>query len=98
MCIGLPMRVVSADDVSAVAERRGELRTIGTLLVGPLKVGDHVMVHLEHALRVLDAEEAAVIDQALEGLQSALAGGDVEAYFADLTSREPQLPPHLQGP
>ena len=50
------------------------------------------------ALRVLDADEAAQTNAALDALATVLAGGtDVDAYFADLVDREPELPAHLRG-
>jgi len=47
---------------------------------------------------VLDAGEAAQIRSALMALQAALDGrtDSIDALFADLTQREPQLPAHLQ--
>lgn len=90
------MRVVSGDDVVAVVERRGERRTVNMLLVGGLPVGTPVLVHLDSAVRVLDEEEAEMIDQAVAGLEAAARGESVDQYFADLVAREPQLPPHLK--
>jgi hydrogenase expression/formation protein HypC len=50
------------------------------------------------ALRVLDADEAALTNDALDALSAVLAGGtDVKAHFADLVDREPELPAHLRG-
>ena len=41
-------------------------------------------------------EEARLIDDALDGLAEAMEGRDVDALFADLVGREPQLPEHLR--
>jgi len=49
-------------------------------------------------VRTMTAQEAAEIGAALDALEAALAGEtDLDAYFADLADREPQLPPHLKG-
>jgi hydrogenase expression/formation protein HypC len=95
MCLGLPMRVISGDDVTALVTRGEEQRRVSTLITGAVPVGAHVLVHLDSAVRVLDAEEAALIDQAISGLEAAARGESPDSFFADLINREPQLPPHL---
>ena len=55
-----------------------------------------MLAHLGSAIRVIDAEEARLIDEALLGLAEAVEGGDFLARFADLIDREPQLPEHLR--
>ena len=47
---------------------------------------------------MLDPEEARLIDDALDGLAAAMEGRNVDAMFADLVGREPELPEHLRGP
>jgi hydrogenase expression/formation protein HypC len=95
MCLGLPMRVISGDDVSALVTRGEEQRRVSMLITGAVPVGAHVLVHLDSAVRVLDAEEAALIDQAISGLEAAARGESADSFFSDLINREPQLPPHL---
>ncbi|MDJ0448774.1 HypC/HybG/HupF family hydrogenase formation chaperone [Methylocystis sp. JR02] len=96
MCLGFPMTVLSGDDARALCERKGETQSVSMLLVGAQTPGTKVLVHLGTAMRVLDAEEAQSIDDALDGLEAALSGGDFEQYFADLIDREPQLPDFLR--
>jgi hydrogenase expression/formation protein HypC len=96
MCLGFPMTVLSGDDSQALCERKGETQPVSMLLVGPQTPGTRVLVHLGTAMRVLDAEEAQSIDDALDGLAAALNGGSFEHYFADLIDREPQLPEFLR--
>ncbi len=98
MCIGLPMTIVACDGATALAERRGEQRRISLLLVGELPAGARVLVFIDSAVRVLDADEARQIDDALDGLAAAIEGRDFEHLFADLIDREPQLPEHLREP
>jgi hydrogenase expression/formation protein HypC len=96
MCIGLPMRVVEGDDMTALCERAGRVERLSMLLVGEQPAGTHVLAHLGSAIRTLEAEEARLIDEALLGLAQAVEGGDFTARFADLIGREPQLPEHLR--
>ncbi|MGB5085146.1 MAG: HypC/HybG/HupF family hydrogenase formation chaperone [Methylocystis silviterrae] len=95
MCLGVPMRVIDGDDMSALCEGAGRTERISMLLIGAQPPGAHVLVHLGTAMRVLEEEEAALITAALKGLDAALAGRTFEAHFADLIDREPQLPAHL---
>ncbi len=97
MCIGIPMRIVSAAGEVAVCEGRGRRERIDLALLGGLPPGRWVLAYQGSALRALTPEEAAQIDAALDALEAVLAGGDdVDAYFADLVDREPQLPAHLR--
>lgn len=89
------MRVVAGDDVSAVCERRGDQRRVSLMLIGPQPADTWVLVHLDSAVRVLDADAARLIDDALDGVAAALEGRDFDHLFADLIDREPELPPHL---
>ncbi|PDT36626.1 MULTISPECIES: HypC/HybG/HupF family hydrogenase formation chaperone [Sinorhizobium] len=96
MCIAIPMRIVTANEFVAQCERHGAIATISLLLVGPQPTGTHLLTHLGSAIRVLDADEARAIDDALAGLVEASEGRAFEPLFADLISREPELPPHLR--
>jgi hydrogenase expression/formation protein HypC len=96
MCIGIPMKVVAGDDLSAICERAGTTTSLSMLLVGAQPPGAYVLAHLGSAMRVLDEEEARLIDEALIGLAEAAIGASFEDRFADLIGREPQLPEHLR--
>jgi hydrogenase expression/formation protein HypC len=96
MCIGFPMRVVAGDDFTATCERRGESERVSLLLIGPQPAGAMVLVHNGTAVRVLGAEEAQRIDDALDGVAAALDGRAFDHLFADLIAREPELPAHLR--
>ena len=98
MCLGIPMVVVEGDDMQALVERRGERRRVSMLLVGEQPVGSIVLVHIDSAVRVLDAAEAKLIDDGLDGVAAALEGKPFEHLFADLVDREPQLPDFLLKP
>lgn len=96
MCVGVPMRIVEGDEVSALCVRADDSRRISMLLIGAQEPGTQVLVHIDTAIRVLDAQEAQLIDDALRGLDAALRGESFDRMFADLIDREPQLPEHLR--
>ena len=101
MCMGIPMRILEVNGFTARCEDADDtMHTIDIALVQDVRPGDHVLAFLGVARRVLDAEEAALITDALTAVEAAMAGRpvDVERAFADLVGREPQLPPHLVTP
>ena len=97
MCIGIPMRVTEPRGASAWCDGRDGRRLIDLRLVGPQPEGAWILAYLDAAREVLTPDAAARIDRALDALAAALAGDaeGIEAGFADLIGREPQLPPHL---
>jgi hydrogenase expression/formation protein HypC len=59
MCLALPARVVELQDAdNAVVELGGVRKTVSVALTPEAKVGDFVIVHVGHAIGLLDAEEA----------------------------------------
>lgn len=96
MCIGIPMKVVEGNAFQALCERAGTVSTQSMLLVGEQKPGTWVLTHLGSVMRVLEEEEARLINDALEGLAEASDGQSFDHLFADLIGREPQLPEHLR--
>lgn len=60
MCLAIPARVVEklADD-QAVVDLAGVRKTVSLALVPEAGVGDYVIVHVGHAIGLLDPEEAA---------------------------------------
>ncbi|HMK88311.1 MAG TPA: HypC/HybG/HupF family hydrogenase formation chaperone [Methylocystis sp.] len=96
MCIGFPMTVVENLGVEALCERRGQRERVSMLLVGPQPGGTKILAHLGAAVRVLGDLEAQQIDDALDAVESALRGENVDHLFADLVDREPQLPEFLR--
>jgi hydrogenase expression/formation protein HypC len=58
MCLALPARVVSIDGTDAVVELGGVRKTISIALTPQAQAGDYVIVHVGHAIGLLDPEEA----------------------------------------
>ncbi len=108
MCIGVPMRIESVDGMVAVAvcESAGgavERHELDLLVVGSQPPGTWVLAFCGAARRVLDEAEARQILDALAALgialdadATALPEQAIDALFADLVDRVPQLPEHLR--
>ena len=60
MCLAIPARVVEldAEAQSAVVDLAGVRKTVSIELVPEARVGDHVIVHVGHAIGLIDEEEA----------------------------------------
>lgn len=59
MCLAIPARVVERrGDDEAVVDLAGVRKTVSLALVPEAQVGDYVIVHVGHAIGLLDAEEA----------------------------------------
>lgn len=59
MCLALPARVVELlDGEQAIVDLGGVRKAVCVALVPEARVGDHVVVHVGHAIGLLDAEEA----------------------------------------
>jgi len=99
MCIGIPMQVLTADDMFADCEGRTGRQRLDNMLVGAVPPGTWLLAFQGRALRTMTDTEAAQTLTALEALDAAMRGAetDFDAYFADLIGREPQLPDHLKG-
>ena len=96
MCIGIPMRVLHIDNGMAECAGQGRSERLNLMLVGDVPLGTWVLAHQGSALRTMSEDEALRTGEALAALEAALAGNDVDAFFADLIAREPRLPPHLK--
>jgi len=92
------MQVVEANETSAICSGRNGRQMINTMLVGEVEPGQWLMTFLDAAREIIDAEQAALVNAALDGLQSVADGGeiDIDRYFADLANREPVLPDFLR--
>ncbi|MDO9284607.1 MAG: HypC/HybG/HupF family hydrogenase formation chaperone [Aquabacterium sp.] len=59
MCLALPARVVVLlPDDQAVVELGGVRKTVSVALTPEAQVGDYVIVHVGHAIGLIDAAEA----------------------------------------
>lgn len=92
------MQVVEAHENSALCEGRNGRQVINTMLLGRVEAGQWLLTFLQAGREVIDADRAALINAALDGLQAVADGGEVnlDAFFADLSGREPTLPDFLR--
>ena len=59
MCLGVPMKIISRDGESIVAEVDGVRKEASVMLLGEdVSVGDYVIVHAGFAISKLDEEYA----------------------------------------
>jgi hydrogenase expression/formation protein HypC len=60
MCLAIPARVISIDEPrqTAVVDLDGVRKTVSIALVPEAAVGDYVVIHVGHALGLIDADEA----------------------------------------
>lgn len=60
MCLALPARVIGLlDGEQALVELGGVKKAVSVALVPEARVGDYVIVHVGHAIGLVDPEEAA---------------------------------------
>ncbi len=103
MCMGIPVQVVEVGNdglaLGIEASGRAYAAPIQTALLDQLpRVDDWLLVHIDTAIRPLEADEAKQIADALEAVQLAARGGSFEHLLGDLIDREPELPEHLRDP
>jgi hydrogenase assembly chaperone HypC/HupF len=92
------MQVIEVHENSALCAGRNGRQLINTMLLEQVEVGQWLLTFLDAGREVIDAERAALVDAALDGLQAVSAGGEVnlDLFFADLVNREPTLPEFLR--
>jgi hydrogenase expression/formation protein HypC len=82
MCIGIPMRVIESNGLTALCEASGVQRRVNVMLIEGAEPGAWVLTHAGNAVRLLADEEAAQINEALDALTAALDGEPVGGAFA----------------
>ena len=75
MCIGIPMQVRAVREGFAQVAGRGERREVSTALVGTVQPGDWLLVFLDGAREIIDADRAAEVNATLDLVQAAMDGG-----------------------
>ncbi|GGB78727.1 hydrogenase [Marinobacterium zhoushanense] len=98
MCIGIPMQVRVVEGERALCTSGDEQHWIDIRLIEMPVPDDWLLVFLEAAREKISAERARQVAQALQALDAGARGdiAAIDALFADLVGRTPQLPPHLQ--
>jgi hydrogenase expression/formation protein HypC len=101
MCLGIPLQVQSVPSwgvalCGPTENGEGQRRVETSLLEQPPRPGDWLLVHVNIAIRAIEALEAEQISDALLAVTRAATGDSFEHLLADLIDREPQLPAHLR--
>ena len=102
MCIGIPMQVLSVQEGFAEVSGRGETRRVRTTLLGERSPGEWLLVFLDDAREVIDADRAAEVNATLDLLEAAMgiedaAGADAAAGFALPSSMDADTLRRLTG-
>ena len=58
MCLALPARIVAIDGDDATVDLGGVRKAVSVALTPGVALGDYVIVHVGHAIGVVDPEEA----------------------------------------
>ena len=66
MCLAIPAKIVTKDDMRAKVDMMGNERVVGVELVPEAQVGDYVLVHAGYAISVIDSETAKETEELLE--------------------------------
>ncbi|MBF6057673.1 MULTISPECIES: HypC/HybG/HupF family hydrogenase formation chaperone [Thiomicrorhabdus] len=98
MCIGVPMEILSCEGLVAHCCNEEERREqeVDMSLLGEQPAGTWVLVFLGVAREVIEMDVLDQVLSARKAMAVALEGGDVDAFFADLIDREPELPNFLK--
>ena len=99
MCIGIPMQVTEFGQGRALCRDGDSLSWVDTRLVDPVEAGTWVLVFAGAAREIISSERASQVAAAMQALQASAEGdmAAIDALFADLVNREPELPQHLQA-
>lgn len=99
MCVAIPKKVLALHKTASGTSADVDNGRVDTSLIESVSVGDFVLVFRGNALRVVDAEEAAKIQSALDCVQKVMDGefdeNQIQAGFADLDNASSALPSHL---
>lgn len=96
MCIAIPMQIIETATGRARCEGMQAQRWVNLAIVGEQPVGTWLLVFHDLAHEVIDEQAAKQIGEALQAVELAMQGENVDHLFADLVNREPELPVHLQ--
>jgi hydrogenase expression/formation protein HypC len=78
MCLAIPMRVISIDGDTIVAEIDGVRREASLMIIGDeIRVGDYVVVHAGFVISRLDEKEAHITLELMKEMKSEDEGGSV---------------------
>jgi hydrogenase expression/formation protein HypC len=90
MCLALPARIVALKDAEqAVVDLGGVRKEVSIALVPEARIGDYVIVHVGHAIGLVDPDEAA---RTLALFAELAAAEAADGGAAAVASKEPAAP------
>lgn len=78
MCVGIPAKVVSVKDGTALVDASGARREVSAELLSSLDPGDYVMVHAGLAIAKITADDEAETASVLSGIAPAEVNNGTE--------------------
>jgi hydrogenase expression/formation protein HypC len=60
MCLAVPAKVISSDEMLALVDIDGIQRSVSVMLLPDAKQGDFVLVHAGFAIQLIDEKEAEI--------------------------------------
>lgn len=89
MCVGIPMKVLSVGEGTALCEGRNGKDQIDTMMVGEVEAGSWILAWNHKAIKTLTEEKARQTDEALNAVEAIMNGRapdakDVADGFGDL--------------
>ena len=58
MCVGVPAKVLTKEEYSAIVGVMGSQMTVGIIFVPEVEVGQYVIVHAGQAMSIIDEDSA----------------------------------------
>lgn len=58
MCVGVPAKVLTKEEYSAIVDVMGSQMTVGIIFVPEVVVGQYVIVHAGQAMSIIDEDSA----------------------------------------
>lgn len=75
MCLAIPARIVALNGLEATVDLGGVRKTISVALVPEAQLEDYVIVHVGHAIGMVDPEEARRTLELFAELDASMAEG-----------------------
>ena len=58
MCLAVPAKIISIEDLMATVDISGVTRQVSLMLLPEAKIGEYVLIHAGFAIQSIDEEEA----------------------------------------
>ena len=76
MCLGIPAKVVSVSELTAIVDFGGVRKEVNAILVPDLKEGDYVVVHAGSIISKISEQEAKAMIEIWEEMLKVVTSGE----------------------